>query len=55
MTGEFKFAVMTILKESRSFAKPAAVASKLMLFVTGVLYIFACVKSFVRARNNQNI
>ncbi len=35
------------------FAKPAAGASKLMLFLTGGLYTYACVKSFIWARKNS--
>jgi hypothetical protein len=40
--------------EGGPFAKPAAGASKLMLFVTGALYTFTCVKSFIWARKNQS-
>lgn len=35
------------------FERPAAGASKLMLGVTGGIYTFACVKSFIWARKNQ--
>jgi hypothetical protein len=40
--------------EGGPFAKPAAGASKLMLFVTGGLFTFACVKSFIWARKNAD-
>ena len=55
MTGEVKFAGMTIPKEGGSFAKLVAGASNLMLFVTGALYTFAYVKSFIWARKNQGV
>ena len=38
--------------EAGPFAKPAAGASKLMLAVTGGIFTFACVKSFIWARKN---
>ena len=40
--------------EAGPFAKPAAGASKLMLFVTGGIFTFACVKSFIWARKNAD-
>ena len=39
--------------EEGPFAKPAAGASKLMLFFTGGIYTFACVRSFIWARKNS--
>ena len=41
-----------LASEEGPFAKPAAGASKLMLFVTGGVYTFACVRSFIWARKN---
>ena len=38
--------------EEGPFAKPAAGASKLMLFITGGIYTYACVRSFIWARKN---
>ena len=38
--------------EAGPFARPAAGASQLMLMVTGGIYTFACVKSFIWARKN---
>ena len=35
-----------------AFANPAAGASKLMLLISGVLYVFTCVRSFIWARAN---
>ena len=40
-------------KDGGPFAKPAAGASKLMLFITGAIFTFACVKSFIWARKNR--
>ena len=36
--------------EAGLFGKPKAAASQLMLIVTGGLYTFACVRSFIHAR-----
>ena len=38
--------------EGGLFAKPKAAASQLMLLITGGLYTFACVKSFIWARTH---
>ena len=35
------------------FAKPKAASSQLMLLITGGIYTFACVKSFIAARKQQ--
>ena len=35
-----------------AFANPAAGASKLMLLISGALYVFTCVRSFIWARAN---
>ncbi len=35
-----------------AFANPAAGASKLMLLISGALYVFICVRSFIWARAN---
>ena len=39
--------------EDGPFANPKAGASQLMLFVTGGIYTFLCVRSFIWARKNQ--
>ena len=44
-----------ITAEGGPFAKPAAGASKLLLFLTGGIYTFGCVKSFIWARKNQEV
>ena len=41
-----------MLADKDPFAKPAAGASQLMLFITGGIFTFACVKSFIWARKN---
>ena len=41
-----------MLSGKDAFAKPAAGASQLMLFITGGLFTFACVKSFIWARKH---
>ena len=41
-----------MMSEGGAFAKPAAGASKLMLFITGGVYTFACVRSFIWARTH---
>lgn len=40
--------------EAGPFANPAAGASKLMLGITGGVFTFACVKSFIWARKSVN-
>ena len=37
------------------FANPAAGASKLMLLISGALYVFICVRSFIWARANPPV
>jgi|TARA_B100001093_G_scaffold177842_1_gene170477 hypothetical protein len=38
-----------------AFANPAAGASKLMLLISGALYVFICVRSFIWARANPPV
>ena len=42
-----------LASEAGPFARPKAGASQLMLFVTGGIYTFLCVRSFIAARKNQ--
>ena len=49
--GGFRF-FAAMGSEGGLFGKPKAAASQLMLLVTGGLYVFACVKSFIWARKN---
>ena len=50
--GGFRF-FAAMGSEAGLFGKPKAAASQLMLIVTGGLYTFACVKSFIWARKNR--
>ena len=43
-----------ITADGGPFAKPAAGASKLLLLLTGGVYTFACVKSFIWARRSKS-
>ena len=40
-----------IVIDAAPFANPGAAASKLMLFVSGGLFVFICVRSFIWARS----
>ena len=42
-----------IVAGAEPFANPAAGASKLMLFVSGGLFVFICVRSFIWARSES--
>ena len=44
-----------IVTGAAPFANPAAAASKLMLFVSGGLFVFICVRSFLWARRESNL
>ena len=39
--------------EAGLFAKPKAASSQLMLFITGGIYTFMCVRSFIAARKSR--
>ena len=52
--GGFRF-FQVMFNGKDPFAKPAAGASQLMLFITGALFTFACVKSFIWARKNVSV
>lgn len=49
--GGFRF-FAAMGSEAGLFGKPKAAASQLMLMITGGIYTFACVKSFIWARKN---
>ena len=42
-----------MLSDEGAFALPAAGASKLMLLITGSVYTYICVQSFIHARKSR--
>ncbi len=51
--GGFRF-FAAMGSEAGLFGKPKAASSQLMLMITGGIYTFACVRSFIWARKNQS-
>jgi hypothetical protein len=50
--GGFRF-FSGLSSEAGLFGKPKAAASQLMLLITGGVYTFSCVRSFIWARKNR--